>query len=201
MTTNQNGEMTFREAIEYGGSLDQTLDGVRISYIHNAKLLNKEFTNADIANVDPRLPRVLAAMFDAVKVNDIPILTIYSSWVINTLSIWENPLAIVDIHNETHYVQDLMAFLDGSETTDILKISGSGYPLYHVDGIPYVKHTAWITLEVTPAELDKHFPGWEIRYDLLSALGSSKDEIYKSVFTRESTYQDIPPSIAKITFE
>lgn len=179
----------FMRLISKKGILEKKGKLVQLRYgkiDDNGYAEHEDFTTEDLASVDPRLPVILDRMFNNVRTPAVPILTIFTGWLINTFKHWDNPQALCDSDGEKYHVLEVTRFIRFEQNPEYVRIRATCYNVEHVSGIPYVTHTKVEQISVHVDELEKNFPGWQQRYGMMQALGVDMDELVATVFPRDA---------------
>lgn len=152
----------------------------------NGYSVREDFTNEQLAAIDARLPVILDRMFNNVRTPAVPLLTIFTGWLLNTFKHWDNPHAVCDTTGEKFNILEVTRFIRFEPNPEYVSIRATCYKVQYESGIPYVAHTKVEQISVSIAELEKNFPGWRQRYDIMQSLGVDMDELVATVFPRDS---------------
>lgn len=156
------------------------------------------FSDAELKAVDERLPAIIEGMTSSEFRFRRRVST---NWVRNTLSYMDDPVAITDIFKMQYLVKLVsgISFLEKDRSGVTLSVMY--YDFVRLEPVPYITDIKESFITVATTELDKFYPGWLTRYDMLCALGSSKDELVTGSFTRSSVQSTNESVLNTVTFE
>lgn len=197
MTTSTQpiSQPTFLEYLNQPGSMAQEENGVSASYLQDGNFYLARYSWEDIDKLDWRLSRVMKHMFRPDK------RYLSNTWVNNTLAYWNNPVPLVDTKGIEHAVEGIYTLLVFNRNTRMVHLVSDDWELSSVDGITYATRTKDEEYMVTADELEKKYPGWESRYDVLVSLDTSQRELVAGVFN-DVTYSTAPrEDLDNVTFE
>lgn len=186
---------TFAEYLSLNGSMVQEENGVSGTYIVDGHLYFVRYRWEDIDMLDSRLSTVMKHMFSQDNYY------LSNTWLNNTLAYWENPEPLVDNKGHAHAVEGIYALLVFNRNTRMVHLVSDDWELTSVEGITYATRTKDEEYMVTTDELEKKYPGWETRYDILTSLDTSQRELMEGVFNRVQ-YRTVPREhLDNVTFE
>lgn len=176
--------ISFRDFIGTGGSLLKEGDVYIAQYGATTSPFTHTFTKSDIAEFDSRMPVVIEALFTGEygkKTGG----RVFTKALALTLHHWQydNPVRCAD--HSKRYITRVNSVPEHTETRTQIKLNANTYSqVLLVDDIPYVTHIRSTVFSVNKAELEKHFPGWKLRYDLMMEVQGDMDTLINAVFTR-----------------
>lgn len=199
LVTNTATTIPFHEFLSSsGGTLTRLHSGVEASFLKQGGWVTSRYSWEDLESIDARLAKVVSAMFTP-EGQRVSYVSAY--WMNNTIKFWKNPTPLFDVEGAPYVVDEVTQVLSFNRLTQVVTIAAVVCKVFKVDVIDYVRHTENADIVTTVAELEKTFPGWKMRYDVMTALGVEQRELMTSVFTREA----IPPcqalSVRDVTFE
>jgi hypothetical protein len=193
--TQQYDNPTFEEYLSETGTMVREDNGVSASYLHEGKLKFVRYSWAELDALDPRLATVVKHMFDS------DIYYVSSTWVNNTLAYWKNPVPLLDNKNNEHAVESVATVLMFNRNTEMVRLVTIDWELATVGDITYATRTKDEEYMVTSDELDKKYPGWKTRYDVLTSLETSQRELMDGVFN-SVRYETAPhEQLDNVSFE
>lgn len=195
MTSIKNHLITFEEFLKLGGNLQKTGAGYRANFQASNALCSCELSTEAIAKVDMRLPKVIDAMFEEEGKfrTDKSMSRVYVQTIQSTLNHWDYPVQVKTIHNHSVYINKITKVLQyPTPRGDVALSVECSRHINHIDGIPYVTTTVVNDIEVPLEELDRFYPGWQTRYDVLSQLGYVNPDLVDQVFQKPQSVSPIP---------
>lgn len=160
------------------------VDGrVRGYYGLNGRLVCYDFPKEELISVDERLPGVLQVRF--YQQND-PQAVLPVAWVQNTLDYWSSRINLQVTNSRTHPIASVESITELYEVAQEARISAIKYDESWDDDVYFATGTHWFDCVVSYAELEKHYPGWRVRYELMASLANGPVELRNSVFQRPS---------------
>lgn len=161
------------------GHIESLHNGYRLHRKVDRKDVYSDYTIEDLAKLDPKIPDVLTTLFDTHIAcrKRVPLV-----WLHNTLSYMNNPLHLKDIFKSNYVVKEItsISFFEKDRTS--VTISVMQYDYFCLEPKPYITGESETYITVACDELDKHFPGWLARYDVLTSLNTDKEELLECVF-------------------
>lgn len=167
--------ISFSELLTKKGNLREVADGYLASYVENGDNDDDDlhkciFTIDEIARADARLPSAIAVMLGTLNSSANPRSMIYIQWLSDTLKHWDSPIKMTDIYNDTFYIKDITdihMFTPGDEKVNLIC---HYYTPYTHRGIDYAMEAEWDQLIVPVSEVDKYYPGWCQKYEIMKTL-------------------------------
>lgn len=199
-TMHNNNTLLFRAVLNTVGLLVDVEGRIQARYTHNGEFTYQDFSDAELVKIDSRLPKVLKTfLFDSRHDQLEPGILAAFDWVRNTLSLWENPMPVKDIHGEIHYLKSVYELASLNDKTDTAGIVVVSYHLHDVDGTMYASKTDFKSINAPGTELDKHYPGWRERYAVAKTLDIENREQASYIFTKDLV--ETPSRINNLTFD
>lgn len=197
-----NPPISFAAFLKHGGNLQRN-NGAYIAHFHHGdKLAQQVISEEEIAAYEARLPEVLRAMFDDKDKRKTAFSTsrVYTQSINNTLRYWEHPVRVKLLDGRDMYINaiDRIWIYPTQNNTAKLGVSCHAY-LNRIGELTYVEDTVRKDVEVPVSELDKYYPGWSVRYDMLSQLGYQMQEMVDQVFKKPDALAPMP--LGDISFE
>lgn len=142
------------------------------------------FTAEQLHQVDKRIPEVLYAMYstDSNIRNTVP-----TEWLRNTLNYMDNPVLLKDVFSRVYPVKEVSSVSWFDNDRSNVTISVVYYDYHRLEPLPYMTVTAETYITVATRELEKHYPGWLVRYDLLNVLDVDSKTLKPEVFAKPCT--------------
>lgn len=181
-----------------GGTLTRLYTGVEASFIKGGNWVTQRYSWDDLASIDSRLPATVKAMFTDTD-NEVNYVSSY--WVNNTIKFWKDPTPLRDVNRRAYTVDEVLQVLSFNRLTEVVDLAAVVCKVFTVGGVEYVKHTTNADIKTTSAELEKTFPGWKMRYDVMTALAVEQRELMGTVFTRDKPVLPETVCVAGVTFE
>lgn len=204
MTHPANNRITFAELLESEGNLEKIASGYRAHFVLYGKETPQDFTVEEVAAYDARLPQVFDAIIAQehnVKGSSIP--RVFVDWINRTLTHWTHPVQITLPTGYEFYISKIDAIRKYPAPSGGIELSVECYQRPHVlegaDGIEYVKGVSYNDVVIPYAELEKYYPGWKVRMDLLSQLSTSRAELLADVFQAPSPVR--PANLQGLDFD
>lgn len=156
--------------------------GIRGYFGSSDQLVYQDFSNEEIAKVHPNLPGIIQVRFYQ---QHNPENLLSTNWVLQTLSYWNDPLTLKTTDGRTVALVSINNVKEVYDKTYEVQLDVTKYKLSYDDDTLFVVDTAWTGIFVAFAELEKVYPGWKARYDLLVSLGTDTADLVKEVFNRQ----------------
>lgn len=189
--SNLHYPIDLHQFLEIGIDIDKIDNGIRGHYLGVLRTCYSDFSNDTLASLDSRLPLTVAAMFDALnnRSDRLP-----ARWLSDTLSYWENPVALRAVPGDVcpAYITKLSKMDD---VTQAVHIGGYAYSIVEKNDTVFAAGQKWFDCVTTYAELDKHYPGWQVRYNVMAALDIPERDMFLSVFPRQPLKTPTIPSL------
>lgn len=158
-------------------------DGIRGYFGSNDRLVYQDFPSEEIARVHPDLPGVIQVRFYQ---QHNPENLLPTAWVLLTLSYWNDPLTLKTTDGRTVAIGSVNNVKAVYDKTAEAQLDVTKYKLSFDQDTMFVVNTAWTGIFVSFAELERLYPSWKSRYDLLMSLGAPMEELVSAVFVRET---------------
>lgn len=176
--------ISFAEFILNSGELKKTNTSYTGQYSINGQPYLRSFTYEDIEHVDMRLPTVIEALL-ASKYGDRTNGSVFTKPLLLSLHHWNNPVPILSTDKKRHYLVRVTGVSATSSLSKSLKLWANAYTdVALADGVPFVVNSRVMAFEVAKSELDRHFPGWQTRYQVMQDLQTDSIETLQLVFAR-----------------
>lgn len=177
---------------DIGIDVDKIDNGIRGHYLGVLRTCYSDFTNETLAAIDARLPRTVEAMFDALSTRSdrMP-----ARWLSDTLSYWDNPVELCGLDGNEVCPAYITKIYRMDDTTQSVKIGGYAYDVVEHNGIVFAAGQKWFESTVNYVALDAHYPGWQVRYNVMAALDMPAREMFLAVFPRQLAEPVPAPSL------
>lgn len=188
MTTPASARITFAELLTSEGNLEKIPTGYRAHFVLFGKATPQDFTVEEVAAYDPRLPKAFDAILaDEPKIQGVTRTPrVFVDWINRTLTHWSNPVQITLKTGYQFYISRIDAIRKYPSSEDCVELSVECYRTPHVIESPgtveYVKGVTYNDVEIPYTELEKYYPGWKVRMDLMSQLPTTRGELLDYVF-------------------
>lgn len=156
------------------------------------------FSDEDLKAVDTRLPCILEGMTSSEFRFRRRVST---TWVRNTLNFMDDPVPLTDIFKMQYLVKLVSGITIFEKDRSAVTISVVYYDFVRLEPVPYITDIKESFITVATEELNKFYPGWLAKYDMLCALGSTKREIVSGTFMRPSVQASVKQELNAVTFE
>jgi hypothetical protein len=157
------------------------------------------FTKEQLSLTDERIPEVLLNMYDtgsAIR-NTVP-----TEWLRNTLTYMDNPVALKDVFCHVYALKEISSVSWFDNDRSNVTISIVHYDYHRLKPLPYLTVTAETYITVATRELEKHYPGWLVRYDLLNVLDADAKTLKPEVFSGKPVIDgSAKESLTNVTFD
>jgi hypothetical protein len=184
MNTVPIAPITFADFLLKSGILKKTDNGYSGEYFTGGQSYASEFTPHEITQVDERLVDVVEALLAskyAERTNGL----VYAKPLLLTLHHWNNPVPVLSSDKKRHYVVKVTGVSAMSYMPAYVKLWANAYTDVAItNGTPYVLNSRVLAFEVAKKELERHYPGWEKRYQVMQDLQTDSIETLQLVFTK-----------------
>lgn len=195
MASIKNHPITFEEFMELGGNLQKRTSGYLANFRFGSSLCSCEMSTADVSNVDERLPKVIDAMFEVEGQcrTDKSLSRVYVQAIKTTRRFWDHPVHVRLSNNQSVYIHKIVNIFQKSPSNGdtVLEIECSRY-VNTIDDIPYITTSTLNTVHIPAEELERFYPGWQTRLEVLSELGYSSSELANQVFQKPQPVANMP---------
>lgn len=179
--------ISFRDFINTGGSLRKEDTGYIAEYGSTKERYTHTFSRADIALFDTRMPIVVDALFTG-EYGKKTAGRVYAKALALTLHHWQFDTPVRCEDHCKRYITRINSVQDYMEHRSTVKLNANTYAdILYVEDIPYVTHSRDTVFSVNKKELEKHFPGWKLRHDLMLEVQGGPSTLINAVFTRPTT--------------
>lgn len=179
-------QISFSEYLKLKFSLEKNGETFKGQYLNDAERVDVYFTESDINTVNPKLADALNAMFST---RHSPSDTVPVDWLNDTIQYWESPIKLKNIHGTEVVFSEVIVLGGYSEKNDAIELKGFVFNIHEKDGIHFVAGRRMGDFFIPSKELEKHYPGSKIRYELLSAVNTEPRELVKLVL--QSTIEPV----------
>lgn len=157
------------------------------------------FTQDALRLVDPRIPDVLSTMYSTeYNVRR----TVPTEWLRHTLSYLDNPVPLTDVFTQVYPVKAISSISWLKNEKDSVTISVVHYDYIRLEPTPLMTGTNETYITVALSELDKHYPGWLVRYHVLHELDADSKTLKPEVFARLISMAPAPKeTLSDLTFD
>lgn len=203
MTTLINHPITFEEFLKEGGNLHKWSDGYRLNFEVDGQLAECTISKESINDYDPRLLLIIEDMTSQF-VGTFSIRRVYTKSLLWSLDHWENPMPITVRHYGDINLNAVDNILKYDPLDDYVSLMASiYYRVSRVGDLTYVEDVTRKQIDVPKTELDKYYPGWSLRYELMDNVAADKKVLMAAVFpcpTGKSALVN-EPAFDAITFD
>lgn len=175
---------SFKEFISSKGSLSKTVGGYEACVNVNGTYQSYPYSREDIESADPKAYLIVEELFVLMGRVQSGLPMVQAEHIAASLSYWENPLLLTSTTGLGYHVGKINGIMEKKEDVDEFELSVVINVMNSSAKGNFVERTSWGTVEVSGTELDKHFPGWRIRYSLLKSLNTEHKELVKAVFSK-----------------
>lgn len=198
-TANTIPQITFAEFLVSGFYLEDT-GGSTVRGVHavNGKSVETEFTAEQVNTLDPRLFGTIQIMFTQLHSKAS---RLGANWLSDTLEYWNNPLYLSEFMGTPLPMAEIDKLHKYNTENKTITVIGYMFNEHEAEGVKFAAGKRWVEFRVSWAEFEKHFPGWKVRYDLLSSLSTTDDELVKAVCQRPAEPLNTMVTLPEVNFE
>lgn len=203
MTAIINHPISFETFLKEGGNLYRVRDGYVLNFEVNGALAECNISKDSIAEYDPRLGLIIDDMASQ-HVGSWSIRRIYVQSLLWSRAHWENPMPMKVRHFGVIHLNRVHNILKFDPQDDHVTLMASiYYRVSRVGDLTYVEDVTRKQIEVEKTELDKYYPGWSLRYELMENVAGNRDDILAAVFPRHDRTISVEatPSLSTVTFD
>lgn len=175
--------ISFADFLHTGGELTKTAGGYYAQYTANTQSYVQLFTLDDVSTVDERLPLVIDALLTS-KYGQHTEGRVYTKALLLTLHHWSNPSPIFSTGKKQHHVLRVTGVSVVPHSANVKLWANAYTNVALTNSVPYVTNSRMMAFEVSKRELERHYPGWQTRYQVMQDLQTDSIETLQLVFAR-----------------
>jgi hypothetical protein len=187
----------FLDCFHQVGYLYADRDAYVVGYLTSVNPDHYTYSDNELAAADPRLPKVVAKLCRQYKHSSVPLSSIF-----NTIDFWKNPVFLKGANGETYAIRKFKEVKNIDRETGLVQLVVESYHHFRAGSCPYVTYQEELTLTFSSEELEKRYPGWFVRYDVLGVLATDDAEMLQSLFQQApKVRKSVKVAMTDLTFD